>query len=30
MGKMAGLGVTHFQFNSNRPTKEEALLFEKY
>lgn len=30
MGKTAGLGVTHFQFYSDRPTVEEALLFEMY
>jgi hypothetical protein len=30
MGKTAGLGVTYFQFYSDRTTKEEALLFEMY
>jgi len=30
MGKTAELGVTHFQFYSDRPTEEEALLFEMY
>jgi hypothetical protein len=30
MGKTAGFGVTHCQFYSDRPTEEEALLFEMY
>lgn len=30
MGKTAGLGVTHFQFYSERSTEEEALIFEMY
>jgi len=30
MGKTAGLGVTHFQFYSEKPIEEVAFLFEMY